>query len=433
MATAALGLAVGVLALGWAGRSLSRLTFLAIVGSTACQLVLLPAVGLSRQTIALDALLGMIALLTFAEARRRGVKVGPVGVASLVFAGLGTLTAGLGFVPAVNAIFAIQTSLLLFVGILAGRAMSDHEKLALLNQLTAVACVGSIIGLREASFGRPLYEFTEFQDSGNALTVFRASAFFGHPLILAAFTVAIAVANLAELPRRRRKGVTFAVGVVLPVAGALSTQSRSIIITITVGIVALLAWRQEGRATQGSSRTLVVCSIALFGAVFYRMLGDERSGLARRFSGLSLQEQQVRADALAVATRLTEGIENVVGGGPRVIASEFQQRGGLLLGTVDNQYLTTFAEYGAIGLLIVLWMTFQLARAVWRRDAPSASQPLIAAGVVVAGSMLLLDGFAWPTVAVVFALGVGAATAPDQAAPSPSDRVPALWNSRDSA
>lgn len=404
---------IGAVVIGLVVRAADSLVRLALLGVVFLLGVpLIPALqgGLSLQTQIIAAGSVGVALLVARIATRRGVSLTlaiAAGATPFVLA-LVAVVAGSSTVDRTG--FAAATGGVLTLGILIGQSATDEERGRIVNGLTLIAILTAAIAIVEWRLQAPVYSFTEFQSSENPLVTFRASSVFGHPLILTTFMSSVVVANLA----RGRVTVgpfwvrnrLLSIGV--PVAGALVSQSRSILLIGGLCVLALLYVRQEERRV---SKTVAFMGAVAGSAAIAYSLSAGIGGLAQRLGTLSLAEQSVRSSSWTVANEITNEIENLIGAGPRAVAAEVALgTGSVSFGTLDNQFLTAFTDFGligAVGLLLLIGLVF---RALRRRSVSPDALPFVLAAVAVTGSMLTLDPLAWPPLALLFALGVGAAT-----------------------
>lgn len=399
-----------VLALHFANGSLSKLASLGMVLALGAPLIPALQGSLGLQTLVIAVGAGLLSLLAGAEASHRNFSVtAPVCVATLLVAlSLVAVVAGDSSMP--RALFAAATGTLLSLGVIVGQAATPDERGSILRSITFLAVVTAILAIVEWVRQAPIYEFTAFQTHDNASAAFRASSIYGHPLILATFMCAVALANFAKGPVDgpwwyRLKLVSIG----LPLIAALASGSRSIVWMGAVGIVTLVLVRQRERRV---SKGLVVTAgaLGLLGLLYALRTGS--SALAQRFGELSLQEQSVRASGLRTVLKYTDGLENLVGSGPRAIAAEVgTDVESLSFGAVDNQFWTMYADYGLIGAALLVVLVALPLRAIRDRRVAFISLPAVVGAIVITSSMIVVDSLAWPPLALIFAFGVGSSLA----------------------
>lgn len=288
---------------------------------------------------------------------------------------------------------------------LAITAAADEGELAfILRHLTLIGVIAAIIAVGEAINQAPLYKFTAFQEHSNPLVAFRASSIFGHPLVLCVYLSFVALANIVRpswTQARWYTGRLITVGV--PLAGAAASGSRSIALFIAVGIIAILVMRQE-RVRRKGPAFLILLTAAAMG---YFALADN-SALTERFGSLSASEQSVRLGGLDIVLAITHGLEVCIGGGPRAVAAAYLTvSDGVTFGTVDNQFLTTYADYGLVGLALVVFLAVRLIGKLRRKGFGPWSLALVVAAMAPLTAFFVMDALAWPILAFVFGLGAG--------------------------
>ncbi|GEA89831.1 hypothetical protein [Cellulomonas cellasea] len=390
-------------------------------------LVLLPVLPGFQQRSALQlaalvgvAALGYAGLLRIAHAR--GVSVGVGGWVVAVPVALGAVTVLLmqRDVPrfALGALMAVN----LGVGVLAGRITTAEERRSILVGLTGFAQAMAVIALYEAATGAPLYEFTPFQVHENWQVVFRASALLGHPLILAALLVAVAAAHLVRTDVRPAWNVRSRLWTVgLPLAGAVATSSRSAILMIVLAVAAVLLVRRSRDGRYG--RGVAALALTATGAVLLMSLRDPTSALGKRLAELSASAEAVRISGLEVVRSITTGVEVVVGGGFGSVPAEASTGAtAAVFGTVDNQFLTAYADFGLVGAVGLVLMVATVLLSIRRPGYGPATRMVFVGAVPIIVAMAFCDALAWPALSMIFAYALGVASVPD--VPAAADERP---------
>jgi hypothetical protein len=308
----------------------------------------------------------------------------------------------------------IGTVLALGVGasFLLGRIATTSERRQILVFTTILAQIMALIGLFEAATRRPLYVFTPWQ-SPNVDSAFRSTALLGQPLVLSTLLVVMAVANMARPEAQyplivRNRFLT----VSILLAGAATSASRSAVLMLIVGILAVLSSGTGGAGARRRGFAVVVTAVAV--AFVGLALLSPTSALGSRFQLLSGPAADgYRLAGPQVVASITKGSAWIIGNGPRAVSIATSQDVTLTVaGTVDDQLLTNLADFGVIG---VVWLVVLLAEVVlalrrpqldaWRRMAVLSGAGLVA-------EMFVFDALEWWVLMVLFGFAVGSARLP---------------------
>lgn len=364
--------------------------------------------SLTRATLLECLVAGAVGVPVVSTARRRGTR------RLWWVLGLGAVVA---LLSAADAIWGPQHSLkaalpgfrlvlLLTVVAVAAAASTSEELRRNLRGLVWIANVATLMAVIEAATRTPLLHLSAFQLHPDPHVPFRPSALFGHPSVLAAFNTAVAVSCLSELwIRRQWSAPRFGWTVALPLLGALVSQTRSIYFVLPACLL-LLVIRYPRTARQIGLKRIGVGALLLVVVVGAIALAD--SGLRNRFQSLTASEQGVRRDALSNAMDNTTGFATVVGNGPRSIQHAFDTLGSTLqLGTLDNQYLTAYADYGLVGLAVLLLCFAVVGRSVLMRRQTATAAALSLGTLTLFGLMFFFDVLYWPILCIVAGIGIG--------------------------
>lgn len=385
--------------------SVPRLAILTIVLSIAVPLVNLPE---TVRFIAQSAIGAGVLILGARLARRRGRGTAwATGVVTLVL-GLTVFNAVIAHQPLAQLDYFAGIGLAVTIGsaIILGGVMTEREARTLAAGFTTIAVAMALMAVVEAVRGEPLYRFTAFQANDNPNVLFRASALLGHPLVLGVF-LSVAAAMTLVRPRWdhgrwwNSKFVVFSVLVV----GAVSTGSRTVVLLLLVAIACIVL-------TRGFSfiRSLLYCALIAGGAFAAAQILDQSTLLAR-FGSLTESEQYIRLSGVDTLNRITSDAEWIVGAGPRAVARAYATSDGTVtFGTLDNQFLTTIAEYGYIGLAGLILLILALVVGLRRRTLGPWVRSYVPGGLVIAASFAVMDPLAWWVLAFLFGLAVGGAT-----------------------
>ncbi|WP_224026362.1 hypothetical protein [Arthrobacter sp. NicSoilC5] len=399
-ALVALGLIAAVL---WARDSASRIGALAV--SFAIAIPLVPGYQETRTpqvtayAVVFIVLLGCVLLLLKRRGRPLRLPLSVLGI----LGGLALLTVGLlGFDQfRLVAGIAVAAGLALAGGV--GVATDAAERQNLLKTLTFIAYAMAAIAIYEAIVKHPLYEFTNFQVQANARSAFRAAALFGHPLVLCVFMAFVAVANMARPVWGKREWLFARVpSVAVPLAGAAASGSRSILLMVGVGILAMLVARVHAGGSKVGRFAVAVLAVVL--GVLGLQPGSLLSG---RLDQLSAQEQAVRLGGFEVVTRITSGAKVIIGGGPRAVAKAANTDNLASFGTVDNQFFTAYADYGLVGFVLVAVLVLTVLAGLRRRGLDPWQRTGAIAGSIFLPAFFVMEPLSWPAVAVLFGFALG--------------------------
>ncbi|MHC6229970.1 hypothetical protein ACX5I6_09750 [Arthrobacter sp. MMS24-T111] len=412
---ALLFIGLGALVL-WARKSPARLGGVSVVFAVAIPLV--PGLQETR-TPQVAAYAILFALLLFPaldllRARQKRLRL-PLMVLG-VLSGLPLLTVGvLGFDQfRLLAGLVVATSVALAISI--GLAADHLDRQRLLRMLTFLAYVTAAIALYEVATGKPLYEFTNFQVQSNQRAAFRAASLFGHPLVLCVFMAFVAVVNMAR-PAWTTASRLFArfPSVGIPLAGAAASGSRSVLLMVGVGITAMLVVRRDGSSNK--SHRFVVAVLAVVLGILGLQPGSLLSG---RFDQLSTREQSIRLGGFDVVNQITTGAEIIVGGGPRSVADASKTYSFASFRTVDNQFFTAYADYGLIGVALVVGLICLVLVGVRRKGLDPLQRAMAVAGSIFLPAFFVMEPMSWPAIAVLFGFAVGSAV-------NEQSRTPDSW------
>jgi hypothetical protein len=406
-----------VVALAWAGHSASRLGILSAVLLIGIPLV--PGLQETRQPqlFAMLAVSGSLLAVALALARRRKKRARVAYGTATILAVLTLLTVGFEHPDQFRLLVGLVLAFTVALPLAISAAADERELQAIVTGITVIAIIAAGIALVESVNRAPLIKFTAFQEHTSPLVAFRASSIFGHPLVLCVFLSFIALANIVRPRWDQSKWYSSRlITVGIPLAGAAVSGSRSIALFMAVGILSILAMRQDLVRRKGIAFAMIVASIGLG---YFALSTD--SALAARFGGLTEGEQAVRIGGLDVVMGITRGMEVFIGGGPRAVAAAYQTAsGGAIFGTVDNQLLTSYADYGLVGLALVLALVVRLIVGLRRGSTGPWARALIVASMSVFAAFFVMDPLAWPILAFIFGLGAGAMTTK---APAPAPEV----------
>ena len=395
----------GFIAVWCARKSASTLVGLAYVALTATLLV--PGFEAEQQprltawtAVALPILLALCAL---ARERKIKVKLGLWSGGLLAFL---TVLVRIQFdLDQVRFMVGISASAVLALAVVGGQVSTEAERRQLFVAGTVLAQLAAAIAIKDALAGTDTFSAL-FEQSKAPGVVYRASAFFGHPLILSTFLAAIVVGNMFRPKVKYPKIMThWSLSIVLPLAGIAASASRSAVVVIPVGLVALLI-AQRGTAHPGRTRTLWSATL-LAGAAWW-FINQEGNPLSRRYADLTMAEQYARLDGPRLVGTITTGMEQWIGAGPHAVAAAFRTgEGAARYGTVDNQYLSFYADYGMFGFAALVALSLTLLWGLRRRGIPDFARTWVSMGVVTIAAMFVFEPLAWPAVAIIFGYAVG--------------------------
>ena len=400
-----LGACVLAVALGWARNSASRLGLLGAVLLIGVPLV--PGMQETRQPQLFALLVVSVSILgmswRLAAKRRRRARVSYA--AFIVLSVLTCLTVGVEYGDQFRLLTGLVLASTVALPLAISAAAEDSEMRTILGGLTVIAVVAAGVAFYEAGAKAPLYKFTTFQTHANPLITFRASAFFGHPLVLCVFLSFVALANMIRPRWDTSKWYTSRLlTVAVPLAGAAASGSRSIALFIAVGILGIVFMRQDTVRRKWVA-FLMVCAALVLG--YFTLSGD--SALVDRFGGLTTGEQSVRLNGFSVVTGITQGLEVFIGAGPRSVAAAYlTSMSGATFGTVDNEFFTTYADYGLAGLALIVMLVLRLIAALRSKGPGPWAQSMVVASMAPLAAFVVMDTLSWPILALLFGLGSGA-------------------------
>jgi hypothetical protein len=406
---------IGVLA--WSRNSAARLGNVAVALLIGIPLV--PGLQETRQPqllVLLTVSAGLLLmLLRLALIRHRSIRL-PLWTL-IVLVVLTSLTVAVVNADLFRLLSGYALASVLALGIALSSVATEDEKQHVLGVLTVIAIAAAAIAIVESINRAPIYQFTAFQIHSNPLAAFRASSFLGHPLVLCVFLSFVAIANTVRPNWSKPLWITRRlVTVGIPLAGAAVSGSRSIALFAAVGILSILIMRQEKH-----HRRVLAFGLALVSAALGYFALSTDSVLAQRFGSLTADEQSVRLGGWAVVQHITEGIEVFIGGGPRSVAAAYQTAaGGASFGTVDNQFLTAYADFGLVGLTLLVVLAVLVAAGLRRRDAGPWTRTMIVASTAPLAAFFVMDPLSWPILSLLFGLGAGAITTPEAAPAEPA-------------
>ncbi|MFJ5975897.1 hypothetical protein QMY03_16010 [Arthrobacter sp. KFRI-F3372] len=399
--------------------SISRVANLAILSVTV--IPLLPGFTEQRQPQVMALILVTAALLTsaYATAKTRGIRLDLAITWFAVLATLTLLTVGVIETDFFRMLVGLLTATIMALAIVVGNAASRRELASIGKVLTSVACLAAIIAIMEYFNKAPLYVFTEFQEPGNGFSVFRASAFLGHPLVLCIFLTGVSILNLSgPLQHSAHRKIWKLVCIVVPLAGASATVSRSLWVFVAVGLGATMFARSQGKKSKTAA--FLVATVASIAGLALSLGG----GFGQRFGELSAQDQRIRLGGFDTVMQITTGHEVFLGAGPKAVAKAFSNNvEGVIYGTVDNQFFTMFAEYGLIGMVLIVSLFVLLVRAVRAEHLDSLRISFVLGAIPSAAGFFLMEPVAWPLLCIIFGIGVGIASRFVRTAASSPDRI----------
>lgn len=322
-------------------------------------------------------------------------------------------SAALGFLAGRGAqalVLGAITAGTLFAGLSLGSLMRDDVSVfRVLRGMTLVAAAAAAVALWEYQQQAPLYRFSEYQ----GLRPFRATGMLTHPLILTAVTCAVACANLA-LPRQHPRGLL--IGAALPLLGAAASLSRSVAILLSGGLAAVALV-----ATEGRGRRRVALLFIASGALALLLLSGLGELLTQRFAGLDSRSQSVRLQAAEITATITNGYQNLIGGGPGYVADALNDSPTLLrqssgFATVDNGFFGVYATLGAIGLVGLLLAGVLFVRTLRVSSASPGQRAVAVLGLVVFFANLSFEALGWMPLLFMLAWAAGTCAPPSTAA-----------------
>ncbi len=357
------------------------------------------------------AILGYVAGIRLAL--RRKISLSLVGWVTAIPALLSFVTVGLIDRADVRLETGALTGVAVGLSILLGRISESSERRTILIAFTIFGEIMAAIALLEILRQAPLYEYTAFQVHEGTGVAFRASAFLGHPLVLATVLVAVAIFNLARPEGRYPLVVrSRALSVAVPLFGAAATASRSVVVMIVIGVI-FIAVSRRPRSGTGSRRGFALTVLAASTFFVWTAVLDPNSSLGQRMRELSVAQESVRLSAFDVVRGITSGWAMLIGNGPSSVAAAAGAGSPIAtFGTVDNQMLDFYADYGIIGVVGLAILIVIVLRGVRREGLDSWRQASLLAGSVPIVAMLFFDALSWPAVAAVFGYAVGSSLLP---------------------
>lgn len=324
------------------------------------------------------------------------------------FGGLSLLTVGAMHYDQFRLMYGFVVAAVLALAIALGKAATDRELSVIAVALTMIASITTVMAVIETIRHSPIYTFTTFQTPSNYLTSFRATAAFGHPLVLATFSTFVAAVNMArpKWPSRNFFASRFFT-VAVPLTGAATTVSRSLIIGIASGVLAIILARADGERRGAKMFAALAGVAALAGGLFAL---TSIPAVSRRFDQLSTTEQSVRLNGIHTVMSTTVGLGRIIGEGPRSIAAVFASGtdSAVTFGTVDDQFLTSYADFGIVGFVLTAALALIVIGATRKRNLTDWQRTVGIASITVLMAFFWFDLFAWPSVALLFGIGVGA-------------------------
>ncbi|BAS10586.1 hypothetical protein AHiyo4_40080 [Arthrobacter sp. Hiyo4] len=399
------GIAALILGYLFCRGSISRVAVLSLF--SVALIPLLPGFTEQRQPqiIALILVTGSLLCSAFVTAKERHVSPKLAFVWLTTISTLSFLTVGMIETDIFRLLVGLLTATVMALAIMIGSAASPRELATIRTMLSFLACVAAIIAIAEFVTKRPFYLYTEFQVPGTTYGVFRASAFLGHPLVLCVLLTCVAVLNLSGPAHGSRGGKIFQVlSIALPLAGASASVSRSIYMFVAAGLLGILLARADSDRSK-----ILAFALAAAGAVgsIAMYFGE---GFGQRFGELSAQDQRIRLGGFDTVMQITTGHEIVLGAGPKAVAKAFSNNvEGVIYGTVDNQFFTMYAEFGLIGLALMVGMFLALIQGIRSPTLGSWHRSFVLGAIPCAVGFFLMEPVAWPLLSMVFGIGVGAA------------------------
>jgi hypothetical protein len=238
-----------------------------------------------------------------------------------------------------------------------------------------------------------------FEDITTLGPVNRATSTLGHPLV--AGTVLITFAFLALASNNRRNAASFA----FITAGALVTGSRSAIVGLAVGLIALLL---SGHLRLSRKLAIIVATVAI-GWIMIASIPALNSAFNSRVLHANSKEERIRLNSLqTLKSSFDRGDLTLLTGRGLQGSQNYLKHSGGNLGfpVYDNQYVTSIYDSGGLvfGILVILIVIGVVrTRPGWQLAAPL---------LVSASTLTFFEGLYWPIVGVLFWLTVGLASAP---------------------
>jgi len=299
------------------------------------------------------------------------------------------------------------------------RSSIDRVRFHAVAALLGSGAVLAAIGLIQRALGLVLYN-ARVSEGYFAQTSFRVNSLFWDPNMFGRFLVVVILVAAVELLGRRDRALVLPSGAaaVVSLPALALTYSRSSWIALAAGLV-LLAWHFAGRARALAVATaLVLAVVIMFGAIDAPQFNLPTRPHARlyweKFSGGRLG--LIEGGAAIFAAHPVAGVG--IGAFPAVFPN-FRPPGYRSSVVESHNSLTTIAaELGLIGLALLAWLLFAVAR-VWRRvvsedsdDPKLAAAFLVAAAAAAVHSLfygaLFEDPFVWFLLAAPAALWAGA-------------------------
>jgi hypothetical protein len=238
-----------------------------------------------------------------------------------------------------------------------------------------------------------------FEDITTLGPVNRATSTLGHPLV--AGTILITFAFLALASNNRRNAAFFA----FITAGALVTGSRSAIIGLVVGLIALLL---SGHLRPSRKLAIIVATVAV-GWVTIASIPALNSTFSSRVLHANSKEERIRLNSLqTLENSFNKGDPTLLTGRGLQASQNFLKHTGGNLGfpVYDNQYVTSIYDSGGLvfGIAVILIVIGVIrTRPGWQLTAPL---------LVSTSTLFFFEGLYWPIMGVLFWLTVGLASAP---------------------
>lgn len=376
---------------------------------------LLPGLHQTKRTqllvLSAIAIIGLIAVARAARRPLTSLAWGPAGV----LAGLTVADVGLRAYSEVRLINGVQIALTLCLAIYAGQTAQPQDRRRIFLALTAMAEALAVLAIVESLRGAPVFYYSPFQVKSNidgtpdVEAAFRATGLMPHPLVLCAFLIGVLVMQLARPVGNYPAFARYRVVVVLLLAiGAAATGSRSVVLMVGVGVLAALIARRP--MALESRKSFTVGSAVALAVIGFLVLSTGSASLTRRFSDLNSQNEQIRLSGPTVVRGITRGGAVLIGNGPKSVA-QAQINGNPLatFGTVDNQFLTAFADYGLIGAAALVVLVLALLLGLRRGALDGWQRLFVIAGFVPVTAMFVFDSLSWTATALLFGFAVGSA------------------------
>jgi len=231
--------------------------------------------------------------------------------------------------------------------------------------LTLVMMIAGPVGLLESVLGRSFVSMigaaslAASEDAVQIITMgyfregmFRASAFYTHPIVYGQFMAALMPFAIVMLVNKRKlfRLLGLIALVVAPVAIYVS-NTRSAIIVAIVSVGAMLVLMFGTRSKSPGAMIAFAAIGGLIGGLFFAIFADDIKALVIGRNVVEMGSSEVRDEMLQ--TGLTSIMESpIFGFGEGMSPNKAGMVGANDVLTIDNMYLSILLDFGYVGLLV---------------------------------------------------------------------------------